>query len=227
VGVSSEFMGGWVEAISSLGSMAFGAGNYELVGQYVQISMIGYTLCQIPMGLIFGATIDKIILLMGFSQEIADLAKEFVWVAVAIDIMDGIGEAYGDFLEVVDKESYANIMDSLSTLVDVGMVALFVIKFDATLTVVGLVMVMDTCLFFSLNIIISIKMGWIVKFEGGLFGKLALRNKDVFKDLFKTALPLAFGSLLGYAEWEIMTVFAAILGPAEAATWAILGFCWE
>ena len=43
----------------------------------------------------------------------------------------------------------------------------------------------------------------------------------------KTALPLAVGSLLSYAEWEIMTVFAAILGPAEAATWAVMGFLWE
>ena len=37
----------------------------------------------------------------------------------------------------------------------------------------------------------------------------------MLKDLFKTALPLAFGSLLAYAEWEILTIFAAILGPAE------------
>ena len=49
VGVSGEFMKGWVEAISSLGSQAYGARNYELVGQYVQTSLIGYVLCQIPM----------------------------------------------------------------------------------------------------------------------------------------------------------------------------------
>ena len=39
VGISASFMGGWVEAISSLGSMAYGAGNCELVGQYVQVSL--------------------------------------------------------------------------------------------------------------------------------------------------------------------------------------------
>ena len=39
------------------------------------------------------------------------------------------------------------------------------------------------------------------------------------KDVVKVALPLAFGALLAYAEWEILTFFAATLGPAEAAAW--------
>ena len=49
VGITSEFMRGWVETISSLGSMAYGARNYDLVGQYVQTTMMCYVLCQIPM----------------------------------------------------------------------------------------------------------------------------------------------------------------------------------
>lgn len=73
-------------------------------------------------------------------------------------------------------------------------------------------------------------------------------------DLFKVALPLSMGNLVAYAEWEILTVFAAVLGDAEgkfaqttqslihilqchlnfncfflsqAAAWGILGFIWE
>ena len=49
----------------------------------------------------------------------------------------------------------------------------------------GLVMLVDACLFFSLNVIISIKMGWIAKFEHGLFGKFT--NGKMFKDIVKTA----------------------------------------
>ena len=33
--------------------------------------------------------------------------------------------------------------------------------------------------------------------------------------------------MLAYAEWELLTVFAAFLGPAEAAAWAALGFVWD
>jgi hypothetical protein len=42
----------------------------------------------------------------------------------------------------------------------------------------------------------------------------------------KEFAPLAVGFLLD-AEWELMTIFAAVLGPAEAATWAVLGFVWN
>jgi Na+-driven multidrug efflux pump len=32
---------------------------------------------------------------------------------------------------------------------------------------------------------------------------------------------------LAYAEWEILTFFAATLGPAEAAAWTMMGFVWD
>ena len=135
-------------------------------------------------------------------------------------------------------------MYCLSELCQLGLVALFAIKMDATLVVLGLVMLTNQTLFFFLNILIPNKMGWLTHFELGLFGQCSFRNRcatlkicsvfllafryflqlilphtllisSVLKDLFKTALPLAFGSLLAYTEWEILTIFAAILGPAE------------
>ena len=90
VGISSSFMGGWVEAISSLASMAYGAENYELLGQYVQTSCIGYVLCEIPFAFVWGMTIGNIILLMGFEEPIAVLAQDFVFVRVAINMMMGV-----------------------------------------------------------------------------------------------------------------------------------------
>lgn len=41
-----------------------------------------------------------------------------------------------------------------------------------------------------------------------------------------TALPLSFGYLLEYGEWEVLTIFVAFLGPAEVAAWGILGSLW-
>jgi Na+-driven multidrug efflux pump len=57
------------------------------------------------------------------------------------------------------------------------------------------------------------------KYENGLFSSFAWTDIKVMKDVVKVALPLAFGALLAYAEWEILTFFAATLGPAEAAAW--------
>jgi len=227
VGISSSFVGGWIEAISSLGSMAYGAENYELLGQYVQTSCIGYLLGEIPFAFIWGMTIGKIMLLMGFSEDVAVLSQDFVFIRVAINMVMGVNEAVLDFLEVVEKEKYANVMYCLQYVFQLGLVALFTVKLEADLIVLGLVILTNQTLFFFLNVLIPNKMGWLAHFELGLFGQCSFRNKSMVKELFKTALPLAFGSLLAYAEWEILTVFAAVLGPAETATWAVLGFVWD
>ncbi len=69
-------------------------------------------------------------------------------------------------------------------------------------------------------------MEWIKEFEAGLFGNCVFRDVSVVKGIFRVALPLGFGSLSASAKWEILTVFAAFLGPAEAAAWAIMGYVW-
>lgn len=226
VGVSSSFMGGWIEAVSSLGSMAYGAGNYELAGQYVQSACICFTLCEIPMALLWGCTIGKILLLMGFGESVAASSQSFVWVCAAINIMKGLNSCMVSFLGVIEREKYANVMYCISAFFRVGLVALFATKTDATLVVLGLVILVDHSLLFFLNILIPVQMGWFESFEAGLLGRNFRKNWSVVKNLFKVAFPLAIGSLWAYAEWEILTIFAAFLGPAEAASWAVLGYVW-
>ena len=104
-----------------------------------------------------------------------------------------------DFLEVIEYEAYANIMFCLSSLAKVGLVALVSTKMDTTLVVLGLVMLVNEALFFFLNVFIPSKMGWLTKFEIGLFGHCACRQYRVVKELASVALPLAIGNMLNYA----------------------------
>lgn len=90
VGISSSFMGGWVEAVSSLGSMAYGADNYELAGQYVQAASICFVLSMIPFVFIWGMTIGSILQLMGFNEQVQVLANEYVYAIVIMDMIDGV-----------------------------------------------------------------------------------------------------------------------------------------
>ena len=91
----------------------------------------------------------------------------------------------------------------------------------------GLAVLANTYLFVFLTTSFLFWKQLTQPFEYGMIRELSLRNKDVMKALTKTGIPLAVGGLLAYAEWEVLTVFAAVLGPAEAATWAILGFIWN
>ena len=228
VGISNSFMYGWIETINSLGAMAYGAENYELVGQHLQSAVILYVMCEIPISIIWGFSIHSIILLFGFNENTAVIASGYVWVYCANEIMFGIFQAFIDFLGLIDREQLGMVF---SCLCDVSMVVLSAIVLytteNTTLTIIGLVMLANTCLFVFLVILISSWKQLTRPYEYGMIGVLSLRNKDVMKALFKTGLPLAVGGLLAYAEWEVLTIFAAVLGPAEAATWAILGFVWD
>ena len=226
VGISATLLGGFVEAVTTLSSMAYGAANYKLAGQYVQAGGVLYVLSEIPISVLWRVTIGKIILLMGFDESVAALAEEYVLVQVAIYMMTGMIECLHAFLHVIEREKFANSLYVVSSFIRVALVSLFAFKFEASLVVLGVVMLINHALFFCIFAIVPMAMEWIREFEAGLFGKCAFRDVSVVKDLLRVALPLGFGSLLAYAEWEILTVFAAVLGPAEAATWAIMGYVW-
>ena len=227
VGITSSFMGGWHEAVTSLVSMACGAQNYDLTGQYVQIACISYVLCEIPVGCIWVATMSKILLLMGFDDSVAMLGQDFVWVRILINIMTGVNQCLLDFLAAVEYAAFANVMYCVGCGGSAGGVALFAYQFDASLVVLGLVILVNCCLLFFVVILFLLKMEGVQKFEAGLFFSCAWTDMSVVKDVRRVALPLAFGSLLAYAEWEILTLFATVLGPAEVATWAVMGFVWD
>ena len=226
ISVSSSFMGGWVEAISSLGSMAYGARNYKLTGHYLQISCVAYTLCEIPMACVWFLYMGKILLLMGFDESVAIIGKNYVWVGVLITMMSKLNMGVMEFLAVIEKEAYANIIYCISCFLGVGFVVPFAIMMDISLKEVGLILFLNQALLFALNFLIPAKMGWLKEFEDGLFKGLTFKSLSVVNEVFQVALPLAFGNLLANAEWETLTILAAILGPAEAATWAVLGYVW-
>lgn len=226
-GISGSFLMGWIETIDSIGSMAYGAENYYLTGRYARTSCVYYLLCTMPTAFFWWTMIGKIMLLMGFEESVANLARDFVFVHVANDALSGLNSGAQKFLAVIEKETYSNVVYCLADVVDVGLVALFVIKLDTTnLKVLVLVMLINRVLFFVIgNILIPHKLGWLDDFSTGLFGRGP--RWSVVRDVYDAALPLAFGRLMEEAEWEILTIFAAILGPAEAATWATMSFIWN
>jgi Na+-driven multidrug efflux pump len=54
-----------------------------------------------------------------------------------------------------------------------------------------------------------------------------LQNSNATKAHISTAIPLSLGYLLAYGEWELLTFFAAFLGPAEVSAWGVLGTVWD
>ena len=225
VGITFSFMGGWHDAVSTLVSMAYGAKNHKLAGKYLQVACISFVLCEIPMAFIWIASMEKILLLMGFDDSIAMLGQDFVWIRVLINTMTGVNLCILNFLAAIEHDKFSNTIVTSDAIAKAAFVALAAFQFEASLVALGLVLLANAALVFGLLVLIPIKMEWIQSF--GLFSSCSREDLPVLKDVFRVALPLAFGALMAYAEWEILTIFAVSLGPAEVATWAVMGFVWD
>lgn len=130
-------------------------------------------------------------------------------------------EAFGDFLEVCEREYYVTLIYTIGALTDLAIIV-FYFKLDAyftpTLLGLGLVLLANELLFLILSIAIPKCLGWLRKYDFSLSRQTLFANKGAMEQLVKTAIPLSFGNLLAYGEWNLLTIFAVILGPAEAAT---------
>jgi hypothetical protein len=109
---------------------------------------------------VWHVAIGKIMLLMGFNKLAAALVEEYILVQVAIYMMKGMNKSLHAFLQVIEREKFANFIYVISTIVRVGLVMLFVFKLEASLVTLGLVMLANHALLFCLFVIIIMVMGW-------------------------------------------------------------------
>mmetsp|Transcript_14068 Transcript_14068/g.30172 ORF Transcript_14068/g.30172 Transcript_14068/m.30172 type:complete len:891 (+) Transcript_14068:310-2982(+) len=221
--ITSEFAGGAIDGQAPLVSHALGAGNNKLAGQYVQLCTILYVAIQLLFVLLWSTFTYDIILLMGFNSTVAQMAQEYGRLAVWCDVIGGISEAYSDFFEVAGRELFVAFVGNVEALVEFAALAIAILIFNGSLISVAIIEIVNSVLFFVFTVAYTFWKGWAQPFQPGIFGSFSLRNRFAVKQAIKTATPLAFGSVLIYGEWEISTIFAAYLGPAEATAWAVLG----
>ena len=225
--ITTEFSGGVVDAITTLASQAYGAGNNKLVGQYVQLCSITYFLFQIPFILMWSFATFDIMLFMGFNENIAQMAKVYARWAVWRETVLGVTEVYYSMLEVVEKEIEVAVIGNIEALFELGAIAISLYLFKGDLVTVAVIGIVNGVCFFIFTLAFTFWRGWLRPFAKGIFASLAFKNRIAVKQVVKTASPLAFGSVLIHGEWEVLTVFAAYLGPAEVTAWAVLGNLWD
>ena len=225
--ITTEFSGGVVDAMTTLASQAYGAGNNMLVGQYVQLCSITYFLFQTPFILMWSFATFDIMLYMGFNENVAQMAQVYARWAVWRETLLGVAEVYYNMLEVVEKEIEVAVIGNTEALFELGAIAIALYLFNGDLVTVAVIGIVNGVCFYIFTLAFTVWRGWLRPFAKGIFASLAFKNRIAVKQVVKTASPLAFGSILIHGEWEVLTVFAAYLGPAEVTAWAILGNLWD
>lgn len=227
LGLTSEFLGGILGTEATLCSHAVGAGNDKLAGQYVQVCAFLFTTLMVPNILLWSFFVDDVIILFGFDENVAQIGQQYARILVFHEWLSGLSHAYTGLLNVIGYENFATAMAGVEGFFSVGATAVLVLSRDATLQEVGMVHLAVAVIFFLLTVWISVCHGRMGKYLKGMVGTCALANKGIVRTVLGTALPLAFGYLLEYGEWEVLTIFTAHLGTAEVAAWGILGSLWE
>jgi len=227
IGMTDELVNGILAAEGTVCSHAIGGGMNYLAGQYVQIAMVIYILFNIPLMAMWVFSIDKVILFLGLSQNVARIGLEYTRVAVFHYLMEGVAESYCVLLDITDHETFGLIVDITEGITDVAVVWAVAAFYPIDLVTVGFIHLVVAVFFFIFTLVSALCKGWLSAFWGGMLGSFALKNTAALKNLVTTAIPLSIGSFLEYGEWEMLTFFVAHLGPAEVATWGILGSVWE
>lgn len=223
MGTTATFTGGCLETITSLGSMAYGARNYVLVGQYFKTSCLIYVLCELPVSIALGWYIGPVLEALGLGESVANLAIPFVWFQVWMNIVGGLQDGVLGLLEVAEHELFASFMYCLECIADVGLMWYFTNREDVSLVMLGWVCSGSTAFFTAISILLPALFGWLGPFQ---IYSWDLGGAKVLSRLVETSLPLSIGGVLAYAEWEVLIFLAATLGPAEAATWGLMGYVW-
>ena len=225
--ITTEFSGGVVDAMTTLASQAYGAGNNALAGQYVQLCSVTYVLFQIPFILMWSFATFDIMIWMGFDENVAQMAQTYARLAVWRDTVLGVSEVYSNLFEVVEKEFAVAVIGNAEALVELGAIAIALFLYNGDLVTVGIIGILNGLCFFLFALAFTYWRGWLRPFASGMFTSISFKNRVAVKQVIKTATPLAFGSVLIHGEWEVLTVFAAYLGAAEGTAWAVLGNLWD
>jgi MATE family multidrug resistance protein len=228
IGSTTEFLNGVVDAATSITSHAIGGGNNFLAGQYVQQSMVMYTLGNIPMFFMWWFLTEPAIQWFGLSDNVASLGRDYARVAMFHEWQDGVTNCLHGLYEVTDHEIFSAVISFIENVIGVCVIGAAVVLLpDVQLTTLAWLNLIVGGTFTVISLVIPLKMNWLKPYVGGLFCSCALSNTKALWTLLTTAFPISVGELIAYGEWEILTVFSAHLGPAEISAWALLGSVWD
>ncbi|KAL7568012.1 hypothetical protein ACA910_004596 [Epithemia clementina (nom. ined.)] len=225
--LSTMFMQGAMTSLFTLVSQAVGGEKYYLAGQYVQIAVVFYQALLLPLGVIGWFVLEDIVLLFGFSQQVADISMAYAQVEFVSYLFKIYKYGLEYILEVIEQEVFTAIFAIIESVISFLAIYCLAKYNEPSLRDVALLgLALDV--FFTIVFVVCVaKKGWLNDFWPGLIGNFAPMNFQGVKVFLKTSIPLSLGYIMSTGEWETLTLFAGFLGPAEVSAWGLLGWFWE
>ncbi|KAL3907479.1 MAG: hypothetical protein SGILL_008858, partial [Bacillariaceae sp.] len=203
--------------------------NSFLAGQYVQLAVVLQLLLNIPLLLVWVVCMEDVVMWFVNDPTTAAIAQDYAFVVVFAYLVQSLSRTLTVVFHICGHEHFESIIDVVAATMQLAAIAcVTALVQDAALYTVGYIQLLITISAAIAKILFPVMKGWMQPFRKGLIQNMALfRNKVGIWHLLKAAGPLLLGTILEYGEWELLTIFVRHLGPAEVATWTLLGAFWD
>lgn len=227
LGLTDSFIHGVTQATSTLCTHAIGSENYLLAGQFMQMSTIIYLCTGGPFLVLWYFLIGDVLQLMGLETNFVDLAVDYTRIVAFHFILDGL-LSWALILEVNGQEVFTSTIGIIEGGINFALVLACCATIDTySLYWVGVTQLLIAIFFAFILVAVALYKGWLSPFFKGFIHSNGFKNGSALTQLFRTAIPLAFSSLLEYGEWGLLVFFAIHIGQAEVAAWGIIGSLWD
>lgn len=216
IGLSETLVGGVSASLETLCAHAIGCNNFFLAGQYVQIASVTYILVSIPFLGVWWFIMGDCIRLFRMNEQVVEIGVKYTKVVIFDYMVDGVFGNFYTLLDINGQVTQATAFDIITGLTDCILTWMLLANWeDVDLFWIGASMLFMSTVHYFFFTLLALCKGWLDPFWEGMVKSVAFRNTDAVKNVLKTAIPLSLGYILEYGEWEALTFFAAVLGPAE------------
>jgi hypothetical protein len=228
-GFTGSITTGFYECAGVLIPQANGARNDLLVGRYMQLAILFYTITALPGAVFWSVFTDSAVMWYKFDEETARMAQLYVYATMPGYLTYGIDAVFYEFLNTVGYERYSTWFTFIGSCTHTGIIVAMLYGGVTDLYVLGLFETCSDIFLLAVNFTILVRRGWLDPYWEGLWYTNGLRDWRAVKNVVNTAIPLSFAWILTYGEWEIMTLFCRHMGDtgAEVAAWAMMGYLWN
>jgi len=220
--LSFQSLRGFTDAQAALSAHAIGAGNYHLTGQYVQLSVVLFSICGIVLAFFVDTFTFDMLIFLDMNARVANIGQQWASVASWAAVINGINESFFQFMNVMDTDIWSNVIMMLMNAVNTSAIAGTLLSEKTNLAHVGVIQLCTSVLFVVINITFMACKGWLDTCWSGLVDTFALKNPVAVKQILKTGIPLSLGSLTREIEGVVLVFFASSMGSAEVAVFTIV-----
>eukprot|EP00980_Cylindrotheca_fusiformis_P019069 scaffold6433_cov125-Cylindrotheca_fusiformis.AAC.11 len=229
---SEELSGAIIDALSSfLEALYFSTesnGTY-FSGQYIQVAIFLQLILGIPLLVLWALVMNPVVNWLVQSHTVAAIAEEYTRIASIGYILQSISRTFTAVFHICGHEHFESVIDFVTSMLQMVAVACAVALDDSTdMKTVAYIQVLVGFSACVAKMGFPIFKGWEKPFRSGILGNFSfIQNPAAVYNLLRATTPLLLGTILEYGEWEVLTIVLRYLGPAEVATWCLLGALWD